>query len=391
MGIWWLVILFFPYLYSYCFYPIFLAIISVFHTKKNNKLLPILFPNIYIITAAHNEEKDIEKKIESILKLKYPKEKIFFYLGLDNCADNTFKLANAYKESFDNMHIFQFNTRVGKPNIVNFLVDKLPENETNTDLLFLSDANVILEEQIFMELVKDFSDENIGLVDCSFFATSIKHDNDRNELMYSNFETFIKDKEGELFGSMMGPTGGGFMIRKTLFEPVSPRFIVDDFYIALNVFFKGKKAVLNRKAICYEDFSGNIKEEFNRKRRISAGNFQNLAYALKNYKKLNVSNWFCFTSHKVIRWISPIWVFTLFWVILLESIIDFHFIKIGIFIITLIIGPTVADMILSGINLQFKPLRRLSYFILMNLSLLFGFFDYLKGIKSNVWEPTKRS
>jgi hypothetical protein len=32
----------------------------------------------------------------------------------------------------------------------------------------------------------------------------------------------------------------------------------------------------------------------------------------------------------------------------------------------------------------------LRYFMLMNVALLAGFFKFLNGIKSNVWQPTQR-
>lgn len=391
MGVWWLCLIFFPFFFSYGIYPFSLWLFSKFKKgdQKSNKTN--FLPNIFIITAAHNEESIIAKKMESILNLDYPKEKVFVYIGLDACTDETFSIISEYKSVIENIHTYQFNLRMGKPKIINFLVDKVKSNHNDfEDLLFLSDANVLLDKSVFKELVINFEDAEIGLVDCRFSSISTFEKCNNEEELYSNFETFIKKAEGDLWGNMMGPTGGGFMMRKSLYVPIPENFIVDDFYLALQVFSQNKKAKLDLKAICYEDFNGNLKDEFKRKRRISSGNFQNLAFALKKFRKFSPIFWFCFFSHKIIRWLSPIWFFSILLLIFFESLVDFHFLKIALFIITLIISPTIVDLILSGINLHLNPLKRLNYFFIMNLGLFFGFFDYLKGIKSNVWEPTKR-
>jgi cellulose synthase/poly-beta-1,6-N-acetylglucosamine synthase-like glycosyltransferase len=391
MGVWWLFLIFFPFFFSYGIYPFILWLFSKFVKGEQKSNKSDFLPNIFIITAAHNEDSIIKRKMESIISLDYPKEKIFVYIGLDACTDETFSIISEYKVVLENIHTYQFNLRMGKPKIINFLVDKVKTNHNDKeDLLFLSDANVLLDKNVFKELVLNFVNEEIGLVDCKFLPISnfekLKHE----ELLYSNFETFIKKSEGKLWGKMMGPTGGGFMMRKSLFEAIPENFIVDDFYLALQVFKKNKNAILDVKAICFEDFNGNLKDEFKRKRRISSGNFQNLALAIKHFNLFSPIFWFCFFSHKIIRWLSPIWFFSILLLIFFESLVDFHFIKIALFIITLIISPTIVDLILSGINLHLNPLKRLNYFFVMNLGLFFGFFDYLKGIKSNVWEPTKR-
>jgi hypothetical protein len=38
-----------------------------------------------------------------------------------------------------------------------------------------------------------------------------------------------------------------------------------------------------------------------------------------------------------------------------------------------------------------KPLLFVAHFYNMNLALLIGFFNYLKGVKTSVWQPTVRA
>jgi hypothetical protein len=40
--------------------------------------------------------------------------------------------------------------------------------------------------------------------------------------------------------------------------------------------------------------------------------------------------------------------------------------------------------------LHFRFLRFVTHFLGMNLALIIGMARYLKGVKTNVWQPTKR-
>jgi hypothetical protein len=56
-----------------------------------------------------------------------------------------------------------------------------------------------------------------------------------------------------------------------------------------------------------------------------------------------------------------------------------------------IILVPVLDQLLRKAGLHWLPLRGAHYFLAMNLALLTGFFKFIKGVRSNVWQPTKRN
>jgi hypothetical protein len=49
------------------------------------------------------------------------------------------------------------------------------------------------------------------------------------------------------------------------------------------------------------------------------------------------------------------------------------------------------DFFLKKVKIHLSILRYLTHFATMNVALFLGFFRYLKGIKSSIWEPTKRN
>jgi hypothetical protein len=173
---------------------------------------------------------------------------------------------------------------------------------------------------------------------------------------------------------MLGPFGGCYAIRSDYFSPVPPNFLVDDFYIAMGAFERGGLAVNDLEAYCYEAVSHSIKEEFRRKKRISAGNYQNLRrFGYLCWSK----DWklsFAFCSHIILTLMGNIPG-----QVLLINLVVFGLLLPGL------------DVLLASQGIHWRILRSLRYFILMNIALLAGFFKYLKGIKSNVWQPTKRN
>ncbi|HPY82909.1 MAG TPA: hypothetical protein PLU45_06090, partial [Bacteroidales bacterium] len=152
----------------------------------------------------------------------------------------------------------------------------------------------------------------------------------------------------------------------------------------------GKKAITELHATCHEDISNIIQEEFKRKVRISIGNFQNLSSFWKLMLNPFSSKGFSFISHKVLRWITPF----LLLLCILCSVLLFSknilysylfFIQIGLLLLPII------DVILKSFHIHNAVLRFFTHFYSMNTALFVGFFRFLKGVESNVWQPTKRN
>ncbi len=149
------------------------------------------------------------------------------------------------------------------------------------------------------------------------------------------------------------------------------------------------KIYFSLEAKVYEDITASIENEFNRKRRYAAGNFQILIYFWKLLLPFKSSLGFVYIYffHKIIRWISPIVFFGLW--------IASFFLVFGYFSKIIMLGGTTISLFLL-INYIFQKRKisifgkRFYYFLVMNLAILCGFFDYLKGVKSNVWERSER-
>ncbi|MFN2395548.1 MAG: glycosyltransferase [Bacteroidales bacterium] len=374
--------------YSYLVFPLIISLLSRRKKIKNDtyKTGDSDLPHVSLLIAAFNEEEVIEEKIRSIYNTSFPVSKLEVLIGSDNSTDATREIVEKLLPEFPGLNFFHFAQRRGKGNVINDLFER-----SAGDIVVLTDANVMLEEATLFELVKYFKDPETGLVDTRMVNTNMHRSGiSFQERAYISREVYIKQHESILWGTMMGPFGGCFAVRRELYSPVPKNFLVDDFYINMKVLEQGYKCINNLNAIVYEDISNNLKDEFKRKVRISTGNFQNL-------KKFSNLLWhktkglsFCFISHKALRWIGPFFLLLAYVANIILSLHNPFYFYILILHTFLLLLP-LTDILLKKIHIHFKLLRFITHFYSMNLALFIGFFKSLKNIESNVWKPTQRN
>jgi len=372
--------------HSYILFPFILHLLS--HKRPIEK--PTYsqqddLPHLSILMAAYNEEEVISEKIRSVFSTTYPLDKIEMLVGSDASTDNTNRLLKEASGLYPSLHIFLFQDRRGKIRIINDLVQKV-----QGDILVLTDANVMFLPDTLFEMIKRFKDPRVGLIDTQMKHHGLTSDGiSIQENAYISREVRIKYLESTIWGCMMGPFGGCYAIRRKLYEPVPDTFLVDDFFINMHVLKEGYEAVNNLNSIVIEDVSNNLIIEFRRKVRIATGNFQNLFHFFSMLSPRYGARAFCFLSHKVLRWFGPLWIILLFFsdiMLLHKSIVYTIFLLL---FILLGILPFL-DFLLRKFNTHIVFLRFLSHFFAMNLALAVGFIRFIKGVHSNVWQPTKR-
>jgi cellulose synthase/poly-beta-1,6-N-acetylglucosamine synthase-like glycosyltransferase len=389
----WLCIL--SLVHSYVFYPLIVKLLS--KGKNNNNLIfakQDQLPMVSVIMSVYNEEQVIEKKMESLLELNYPKARLKIYVGSDCSDDDTNPKMEYYKRQDSKVNFIPFNKRRGKPDVVNDLIDLAFQEHAPQDnhLLLMTDASVILQEDTLFQLVKHFKNKAIVLVDANMVNVGMKPDGiSKVEDEYITSEVKLKHLEGIAFGKMVGPFGGCFVIRSNYFSKIPPKYLVDDFYIAMRAFEKGGLAINEMNAKCFEAVSHDLNEEYRRKSRISAGNFQNLATFRHLLWKVNALS-FAFFSHKVLRWLGPFFIIFAF---LSSGILamsgNFFYMVLFFFQILFLVATPLLDLLLKKFKINVLAFRKVRYFTMMNVALLEGFIKYINGIKNNVWQPPKRN
>ncbi len=381
--------------HSYLFYPLLMRWLA--RNKSGNPIrygMEEELPEVSVIMSVYNEERVIRQKLDSLMAVRYPRHRWRILIGSDCSSDRTNAIISEYAERHPELHFFPFRERRGKPIVVNNLVEevaKLVALSPNHLFLF-TDASVILAEETVWNLVRHFKNPAIFLVDANMQTTGMQSRGiSRSERQYLGAEVRLKQYESLVWGKMIGPFGGCYALRSNYYEPVPAGYLVDDFYITMRAYEKGGQAINELNALCYEGLSHDIREEYRRKSRISAGNFKNLATFKHLLWPPHSPLAFGFLSHKVLRWFGP---FFIIFVLISCGFLAWRgniFYRGLLFLLGLwFIGTPLVDGLLQRWSINWLPLRSITYFNNMNLALLEGFFKYLKGVKSNVWQPPRR-
>lgn len=372
--------------HSYIFYPLILNILAASKKRPVPEISTQHQPMVSVIMSVYNEEKVLEKKIRTVFTTQYPLDKLELVIGSDGSTDNTNTIIeNFIKEGF-NIQFKKFGGRSGKSNIINALIP-----EVKGEIYILTDANILFDENTIPFLVRHFTDEKVGLVGANVINTGLQKEGiSFQEETYIRRENKIKYQEGLIWGTMMGAFGACYAIRAELFRVIPQNFLMEDFYITLGVISSKKLSISDPEAKVYEDVSNLVQEEFKRKIRISAGNFQNLGVFYGLLKNPFSGAGFSFLSHKVLRWKGPF--FLILALIAVAFLFEQNLFYRILFFLQLIgfISPLI-DKLFSSVNIHNFALRLIAYFYMMNLALLLGFIKWMKGIRTNTWNPTQRN
>jgi len=193
---------------------------------------------------------------------------------------------------------------------------------------------------------------------------------------------------------MIGPFGGCWAIRAAAFQSVPPTFLVDDFFLCMAAYEQGYRGVSSAEAIVYEGVGQSIRDEFRRKVRISSGNWQNLVRFRKLWMPpIKSPLAFAFWSHKVLRWWTPFFLLigAVAWVLLILSSGNYWATLTFGLVAGATVGLALLDLLLNALGIHARAPRAMRYFLAMNAALLVGFWRYLNGIHSNVWQPSQRN
>jgi len=207
------------------------------------------------------------------------------------------------------------------------------------------------------------------------------------EQLYWRFETLLKFLESRL-NMLVGANGAVFAIRRSLYVPVPPDGIVDDFLIAMNVRAAGYRVVYDPEAVAWEAVAPSVSHEFRRRVRIGAGNFQALRHTWRMLNPMAGAVALPFWSHKVCRWLTPL--------LLVSAQVSAAMLAHDpLYAVAAALGVMLVLLALLGHRLDrraryWAPASIPYHFLSMNLALLLGLIAFLRATQSIVWTPTAR-
>lgn len=370
--------LIFTLLYTYFGYPLLLVPLRGLF-RRSHIIDETSRPSVTILIAAYNEADTIREKLENSLQLDYPFEKLIIVVASDGSTDGT----NEIVESFDDprIQLMAFSPNRGKVTALNESVPLI-----NSDLIVLSDANVMYKSDSIQKMVRHFADPQIGAVSGKVVLLNDELSYSDAENSYYSIEHFIQRAEGET-GSMIGSDGAMYALRRELYPYPPKDTILDDFVISMSVVRCGFRLIHAREALGFERNEEEMTAEFNRKVRIIAGGIQCILRKQVLPPATDILSWVKLISHKILRWVCGPMLITLlllFWYAFLAQI------NLGLFL-ALCVAATLLSLGLGLLCFRFPGLQKLKlfslpyYLLLMHIASIKGCWRGLLGRQSVTW------
>jgi cellulose synthase/poly-beta-1,6-N-acetylglucosamine synthase-like glycosyltransferase len=362
--------------HTYVTYPL-----SLRFFRRRYAVPPVMpdaaWPTVSILIPAYNEERVIGAKIENCLALDYEPAKVEILVGSDGSTDRTDEIVKSFGDP--RVKLIRLSGRSGKSAVLNRLVE-----QATGEILVFSDANVMLDGAALKMLLRHFSDPSVGVANGGkYIQIPAGAESVRGEALYGRYENALRTRESGV-GGMSGAVGSLMAVRKSLYRPYAPGSINDDTVPSIWATLAGLRNVHDPEARAFEESGRSVREEFRRRIRIGAGNFQTLfRYPQVLLPRYGIAA-YTFFSHKVLRWIFP---FLMLGVLMANSfLLDSSFCRATLWL--QLAGYAAA--ILGWFGLRMPPFTVLYHFVALNAGLLLGFFVYCRGIRTSAWERTGR-
>lgn len=293
--VFWLAI--FGILYTYAGYPAIMWMLARLRPRPWTSK-PIA-PSVSIVLAVHNGAALLPCKIEHLLGLDYPKiEEII--LVSDGSTDGTAEILKRQRDP--RLRSIILPEHGGKAVALNAGMA-----QASGEVILFVDIRPEIGRGAIAQLVSNFADPKVGCVAGELILREDGHDESSAAVagLYWRYEQAIRTHEA-ICGSPVGVYGGFYAIRRALAVPQPAGMILDDMFEPLSIIRQGYRSVLDRQALVYDTWPKRIEDEFQRKVRTLAGNFQLFRLApwtlsLRNPVLVQL------VSHKVLRLVVPYW------------------------------------------------------------------------------------
>ena len=276
--------------WTHALYPLAAGALARVRTRRIRQ--EPIEPSVSVIVTAYNEEAVIERRLENLLALDYPAEKLELIVTSDASSDRTHELV----ERFAPRVRLIVNERGGKVAAQNGAV-----REATGEILAFSDANATWAPDALRKLVRNFADPDVAYV-CGQLRY-LAADGSNREGAYWRYELRLRASESHLH-SVTGGNGSIYALRREDYVEVDPRFGHDLAFPYLMV-QRGRRAVYEPEAHAFEKPTPTNETEYRRKVRM----FEHcwlITLRGRMMRGLPPVYWLEMLSHRILRYGSGI-------------------------------------------------------------------------------------
>jgi biofilm PGA synthesis N-glycosyltransferase PgaC len=331
-------------------------------------------PSVSVVMVVRNEERVLARKVENLLTLDYPAERLQVVVVSDGSSDGTEAILEECARH-PRVHALLNQRSQGKASGLN---DAL--QFAHGEIVIFTDARQTIEPTAARVLLSNFADSQVGCVSGELMlGDPDAGENRRGMGLYWRIEKAVRELESAS-GSVVGATGAFYGVRRELLAPLPPETLLDDVYIPMQVARAGKRVVFEPRARAWDLPDQGSGREFARKVRTLSGNYQLLQLAPWLLSGENPIR-FEFISHKLLRLLVP---FALVAALIACAILPHPFYRTALWLQLAFYALSLAGM--AGIRMG--PLARVGEaaltFVVLNTAAVVAFANFVTGKKA-VW------
>jgi len=362
-------------------YGLSLKVLSRIFKKRQLKKDYEHLPTVTVMVVAHNEEKVIGQKLENLLELDYPREKLRLLVSSDNSTDAT----NSIVEEFIKAHpdtdltLYCVKERKGKTNAQNEA-----QRTVTTEFLVMTDANAMLDKNCVKELMAAFASQDVSYVSGRLaYVNSGDAATASSESGYWSSDLKLREIESRIQTITAG-NGAIYACRNSEYIYLDP-IRCHDGNMPMHYAIHGKKALYNKDAVAFEKAGEVDKDEYKRKVRMSRGIIRAI---LPDIRILNVfrCKWYSYFyfGHRTCRymlWLNHLLAYALNACLVLNPIYLVLFVCQNLFYFCAIL-----QLIFKTKN---KYLRLVFYYCMTVVAQWNGVYNILTGKAKPFWEKAE--
>ncbi|HET7514299.1 MAG TPA: glycosyltransferase family 2 protein [Gaiella sp.] len=219
---------------------------------------PAAEPSVTVVVAAYNEEAVIERRLENLLALDYPADRLEIVVASDASSDRTNELVTAVAEREPRVRLLDC-PRGGKV----AAQDRAVRQSTGAVVAF-SDANATWAPDALRRLVANLADPDVAYV-CGRLRLENAAGSNR-EGLYWRYELWLREQESHL-GSITGGNGSIYALNRGDYVEVDPRW-GHDLAFPYRMVQARRRAVYEPAALAFEKPTPTNEAEYARKVRM---------------------------------------------------------------------------------------------------------------------------
>ncbi|HXV58818.1 MAG TPA: glycosyltransferase [Gaiellaceae bacterium] len=250
-------------------------------------------PLVTVVVAAHDEEDVIERRLENLLALDYPADRLEVVVVSDGSRDATDELVEAVAARDPRVRLLR-RERGGKTAAQDAAVAA-----GRGEIVAFSDANSTWAPDALRMLVRSFADPDVGYV-CGRLELE-RPDGTSREPVYWRYELWLRESESRLAGVTAG-NGAIYAVRREDYREIDPR-LGHDLGFPYLMKQHGRRPVYEPDALAFEKAPADSDDEFGRRVRMHAQGWLHLLSGrmLRPAEPLYLAQ---LVSHRVLRYAS---------------------------------------------------------------------------------------